>query len=195
MKPALVWKGVCKPKSPLLLACEQAPLFGRAWLLFTIDPRWRACSQAIVFGCYFDWYIDEVAIHEVQRYKVKANAKFLLTFAWELFMYAWQVNFSGITFFFLNFFSNWELRLVNWRQIMKRPSTGQARSFLVKRRLDETQIYMVLFFHEYSRTFPNGSLSTTVTFMHWTFLYFCFSLSIMATCPQRQRSSKVRSSC
>ena len=30
MKPALVWKGVCKPKSPSLLACEQAPVFGRA---------------------------------------------------------------------------------------------------------------------------------------------------------------------
>ena len=30
MKPALVWKGVCKPKSLSFLACEQAPLFGRA---------------------------------------------------------------------------------------------------------------------------------------------------------------------
>ena len=30
MKPALVWKGVCKPKSLSFVACEQAPLFGRA---------------------------------------------------------------------------------------------------------------------------------------------------------------------
>ena len=71
----------------------------------------------------------------------------LLTFAWKLVIYAWQVNFSGIMFFFFffNFFSNWEVRLANWRQIMKRPSTGQARSFLVERRLDETQIYGTTF--------------------------------------------------
>ena len=30
VKPALVWKGVCNPKSLSFLACEQAPLFGRA---------------------------------------------------------------------------------------------------------------------------------------------------------------------
>ena len=102
MKPALLWKGVCKPKTLSFLANKPRE---NAWAcpLFTISPRWRACSQAIVFGCYFDWYIDEEAILEVQRYKVKANAKFLLTFAWKLLMYAWQVNLSGIMFFFFKF--------------------------------------------------------------------------------------------
>lgn len=130
--------------SSSIWASEASRARTRERAFFTISHRWRICSQAIVFGCYFDWYIDEVAIHEVQRYKVKANAKFLLTFAWKLFMYAWQVNFSGIIFFF-NFFSNWELRLANWRQIMKRPSSGQARSFLMERVLDETQIYGTIF--------------------------------------------------
>ena len=102
MKPALVWRGVCKPKSLSFLANELREN-ARACLLFTTSPRWRTFSQAIVFGCYFDWYIEEEAIHEVQRYKVKANAKFLLTFAWKRFMYAWPVNFSGIISCFFNF--------------------------------------------------------------------------------------------
>ena len=100
MKPALVWKGMCTPKSLSFLANKPRENT-RVCLLFMISPRWRACSQAIVFLVYvisIDISTRRLFIKCSQRYKVKASAKFLLTFP-----YAWQVYFSGFMFFFYLF--------------------------------------------------------------------------------------------
>ena len=129
MKPALVWKGVCNPKSLSFLACEQAPLFGRAKRAarerasvstFHDIPQMESWLAGYRFWMLFRLIYRRGGDSWSAAIQSQSKRKISLTFAWRLFKCAWEVNFSGIMFCLFLFFLKFPQKL--------RTATGQLTS-------------------------------------------------------------------